>query len=190
MRKVSIQTQGDRLWLASPFYPAMPPKARALGGDYDGETRRWSFDARDEDRVRALAIEIYGTDGTPTETVTVRLALDEAYTSNTPQTIYLAGWQVAHRLGRDAAVRLGEGVITVAGGFPGRGGSVKNPRLEWEPGTVLEVRDLPAGHADLTDAGVTVLGEPVVDRAALAAERERLATRIAEIGRLLGAQGG
>jgi hypothetical protein len=189
MSEITIQPDGGRLCLSSPYHPDLPAKARALGGRFDPATRRWSFDPRDEARVRDLAREVYGTDGQPGDTVTVRLDLAKSSLGTGRQTIYLAGRQIAHRPGRDAAVRLGEGVIIVDGGFRSRGGSMKYPALAWEDGTVLEVRDLPAGHADLAGRGVTLIDQ-TIDRAALAAERERLTARISEIDQLLGAQDG
>jgi hypothetical protein len=49
---------------------------------------------------------------------------------------------------------------------------------------VLEIRDVPAGHADLEMEGVTVVGTSI-DKAALLAERDKLQARLAEIEKML-----
>jgi DNA repair protein RadC len=49
--------------VSSPYHPNFPPRARSLGGIWDTARRLWVFDASDEDRVRSLCREIYGTDG-------------------------------------------------------------------------------------------------------------------------------
>lgn len=175
---------GTHVLLYAPYHPEMPAKARAIGGKWQPSNKNWAFDIRDEQRVRDLACEIYGTDGTPTQTVTVHLAV-QYY----GQTLYFAGREIAHRPSRDSSVRLGHGVIVIAGGFDSRGGSVKNPRLDTKDGTILEIRDIPAGHADLQDDGVTVISQDV-DTDTLTAEREQLLARIAEIDALLPAPEG
>ncbi|WP_374711395.1 hypothetical protein [Symbiobacterium terraclitae] len=145
--KVRIERQGNTVVLCAPYHPDLPARARQLGGKFDGFTKSWTFDGRDEARVRALAREIYGTDGETSETVTVRVNLDQL---RDVQSLWLFGREIARRPERDREVRLGEGVVVLAGGFPASGGSVKNPRLAAETGTILEVRGVPANHSDLT----------------------------------------
>jgi len=144
----------------------------------------WLFDPRDEPAVRALLIEVYGRDDkAPTALVDVEINLDE-WGRNHDQTYTFAGLRIAHRPGRDDRVRLGGGAVVKTGGFPTSGGSVKNPGLYPDAGTVLIVRDVPGGHADLADKGVTVVST-LVDRPALEAERAGLMARVAEIDQLL-----
>lgn len=188
MTEISVQTRDSRLHVTSPYHPAFPAAARRLGGRFDGATKAWTFDPRDEDRVRELLTDTYGTDGTAQgETVTVRADLGQRYGRYREATYYLGGRQIAHRPGRDERVRLGDGVVVVTGGFPSSGGSRAHPDLNPQEGTVLEVRDLPKAAADdeLERDGVTLV-EVRVDREALEAERERLRARLAEIDQLLG----
>src|SRR5439155_7710062 len=91
--------------------------------------------------------QVYGTDGTPVPAVTVRVHLD-GFNDYSPA-LHLFGRKLAERRERDRQVELGDGVTVVEGGFEPRGGSVKNPRLVWRPGTVLQVWDVPAGHPEL-----------------------------------------
>jgi DNA repair protein RadC len=59
---VSIVEKDGRLAVRSPYHPNFPARARLLGGEWDATRRVWIFDAREDDRVRALCCEIYGTD--------------------------------------------------------------------------------------------------------------------------------
>jgi hypothetical protein len=179
---VHVTVADNTVTLTAPYNPDLPARARALGGKFERATKAWRFDARDEGRVRELARDIYGTDGRPAETVTVRVHLVNWHRENT---IYLFGREIATRRTRDSPVQLGQGVVLIQGGFASRGGSGTYPELEPEPGTVVEVRDVPAGHSDITD-DITIV-DTVIDQAALRAERERLVARLAEIDALLDA---
>jgi DNA repair protein RadC len=60
---LSITEEEDgRIAVSSPYHPGFPARARSLGGIWDRARRVWVFDAGDQDRVRALCREIYGTD--------------------------------------------------------------------------------------------------------------------------------
>lgn len=146
MTDITITNDGTTVTARTPYHPDFPKKARAISGKFRGGA--WTFDARDEQRVRDLCHEIYGTDGTPVDTITIRIDADNA--PNEP-TWWAFGRMIAERKYRDSAVRLGNGVVIVDGGFPQRGGSTKRPRLDAYEGTVLEIRDVPAGHPDLTE---------------------------------------
>ncbi|HEX4185032.1 MAG TPA: DNA repair protein RadC [Stellaceae bacterium] len=60
---VSIVGQGGRIVVGTPYHPNFPARARLLGGDWDALRHVWIFDAREDERVRSLCREIYGTDG-------------------------------------------------------------------------------------------------------------------------------
>jgi DNA repair protein RadC len=60
---VSIVEQGGRIVVGTPYHPNFPARARLLGGDWDALRHVWIFDASEDDRVRSLCREIYGTDG-------------------------------------------------------------------------------------------------------------------------------
>jgi hypothetical protein len=148
MNEVTMRIEGDKIITKSPYNTKFSPDARMLGGTWNASAKTWTFDARDERRVRELLVHTYGTDGiSAPDVVTVRCNLDALEIHN-PQELVLFGRPVATRLGRDSAVRLGDGVILVAGGFSASGGSRANPRLCADPGTVLEVRDVPRARAE------------------------------------------
>ena len=140
-----------KLKLVSPFVPGFSDKARALGGTWNPTTKAWYFDQRDSDRVRALVLATFGVDplaepGDEPELVTVRVELNGRLCNES--SVWMFGRELASRGGRDYAVRLGTGVILIAGSFPSHGGSVKNPRLDNSDGTILEVRDVPRQLAE------------------------------------------
>jgi DNA repair protein RadC len=60
---VSIVEQDGRLAVSSPYHPNFPARARLLGGEWNAARHVWIFDACEDDRVRSLCREIYGTDG-------------------------------------------------------------------------------------------------------------------------------
>lgn len=163
--QISISTDGGQVRLASPYHPKLPALARALGGRFDGSSRTWTFDRRDEARVHDLARQVYGTDGTPTETVTVRWC--PPFGACASQELYFAGRQIAYRPGRDSPVRLGDGVVIVEGKLPSSGGSARNPALAsyGESPVVFEIRDIPAGHPDIADLEVVGEAGPAVNQA-------------------------
>lgn len=168
--EVGIKIVGDRVALCSPYNPALPPKAKLLGGRWDSVQRVWTFDARDESRVRELAKTVYGTDGAPdTRTVTVRVVLGPS--TNGGDSIYLFGREIASRPGRDLPVRLGNGVIVVDGHFPESGGSMKYPSIfgKNEAAVTVEIRDVPADVVTEGE-GVQVVDAVADRRAAIEAE--------------------
>ncbi len=129
--------------VAAPFHPAWASRARALGGRWNPDRRVWVFDARDEGEVRALCIDIYGTDGrAPVELVDVELDLLGAESSPDQMSIWFAGRQIARVFGRDSGARLGEGVRLLRGSLDS-GGSRNNPHVKWSPGTTVLIRDVP-----------------------------------------------
>lgn len=190
MKEVSVSERNGRVYLEAPYSPELPRMAKDAGGRWDAALRCWTFDPRDRARAEAIAAEVYGWSPASEggATVDVRVSA-QAYSERWAQELRVAGRRVAWRPGRDAAARLSDGVVAVEGTFGGRGGSVRRPEL-WGEGAsddvVLELRDLPESALSLLDRGYEVVrrGEGP-DRAALAAERERLLARVAEIDALL-----
>lgn len=143
---VNMQSGVQKVTLEAPYHPNLPKKARELGGDFSHDNKCWYFDLRDEERVRKLAIQIYGTDGeTSVELVTVHINMDLIQDM---EQLWIFGRQVASRWDRDSRVRLGEGVIVIQGGFPNSAGSRRYPMLSAFEGTVLEIRDVPRELAE------------------------------------------
>ncbi len=149
------KTAAGALAVDSPYHPAFVRRAHKLNGKF--RDRIWYFDGRDEEAVRAACIEVYGTDGTPCETRCVRVALDH-FDFGRAESIFMAGRQVARVQGRDSGAKLGDGVVIIEGKI-GSGGSRKNFCVMIEPGTVIEIRDVPIAkvRAIANEEGVTVI---------------------------------
>ncbi|HAM57562.1 MAG TPA: hypothetical protein DCQ64_19975 [Candidatus Rokubacteria bacterium] len=194
---VNIHITGSVLRVVAPYNSNFVAAAKRLGGKWsDGA---WTFDARDDARVRALCVETYGTDGQTSDLVTLRIAWSER-SAAAQDVVSVRGRTIARATGRDSGAKLGDGIVVLAGGF-GSGGSHKNWETTVWDGTVVLVRDFPRAAAmDLV--AKTATGETkkraytieveaeavVVDREALAAERARLVARLAEIDGLLASE--
>ncbi|MEO6702589.1 MAG: hypothetical protein ABI140_06735 [Jatrophihabitantaceae bacterium] len=184
-RAVEVRVEGGRIVLVAPYNPQMPAQAKAIGGRFDGPSKAWTFDARDEGRVRELARSVYGTDGSieqAVDLVSIRVSAEGA--ARDPE-LFVAGRRVAWRAYRDEPVRLAAGVVIVSGQFIGSGGSMRYP-LIGDNDVLLEVRDIPRASA------VTVPGAELIDNSDQAArlellrgERDQLAARLAELDRLI-----
>lgn len=191
MTSITVTTSGNHVYLISPYNTKAVSAAKRLGGQWDGARKAWRFDARDEDRVREMARDIYGTDGTVEsvlDTVTVRIKAADYIDHtgrDTENTVRVAGRRVAYREYRDAEVTLVPGVVIVAGGFATSGGSMRYPEIG-ATDAVLEIRDVSRSTLDRLDA-YELIDAGVVNEEALRAERGRLAARIAEIDMILGA---
>lgn len=139
--------ESGKISVRSPFDPSFPEKAKNLGGRWNPGSRVWVFDGRDEDDVRSLLVDKFGTDGSPVPVRDVKLNLDKTDLFDNTNEAFGLGRQLASRRFRDSAVRLGEGVRILTGGFQASGGTRSSPKLRPLPGTTLLVRDVPEGRA-------------------------------------------
>ncbi len=177
--RIPTTRPGDRGAVGDGRNPDWNAPAKKLGGKWD--SAGWMFDARDEAKVRALALRIYGTDGAPVaaeDMLTLRLSAslldgrDGSFGGSRPTSWWFAGRQVARAFGRDSGATLGEGVIVIKGGFAS-GGSMKNPSCTFSAGTIVEVRDVPRALAQklfdeyhgitLFDASGAVIAEATLE---------------------------
>lgn len=143
-QNVTITTSGGETRVISPWNGRFVEAARDLGGRWRGEA--WCFDARDEERVRALCMDAYGTDGTRDERCTLRVTAPEDGLSECRGPITVHGRVLARAFGRDSGAKLGDGVILLAGGVTS-GGSTKNWNTKILGNTILLVRDFPRAAA-------------------------------------------
>lgn len=192
---ISIEIKDEALYLSAPFHRPANADYRGLGGDWKKQQRVWAFRARDLDQLRAVLRKHFGYDDRPYRPVDVRVILDGEYGRGHTD-LDLFSRTLAHRPARDADVRLARGVRVVEGEFSGRSGSTQCPALGNLDGIVLEVRDVPAEHPDLTTGGpdefkIQVMNTPdapASGRSALEAERAQLVARLAEIDAQLAQQ--
>lgn len=163
---VTITIEDGRLKVQSPYHPEFVAVARGRNGRWSAP--HWIFDARDEASIRDECRRIYGTDGTPVPCVDCRVEYDE-YRYFSGLALYALGRLLVERRSRDERVRMGPGVVAIAGGFPSSGGSVKSPDPKGAAGTILEVRDVPTELARRWVAekpGVTIIEPEAVESAA------------------------
>ena len=197
-----ISIVGNAAIVTTPYHPSFAGYARQLGGRWLVDKRVWSFDARDVGRVRNLLLDMFGTDGNPTELVTLRVVCDSSVWDKCGGDLemWLAGRLVAKTLGRDATPRLGSGVVVVAGKGFASGGSRKNPEVQFHGGTIFELRDVPLriakrvadAHPKYITVESSIMSPPPeqidTKRVELLTERAVLAARLAEIDRELSRQ--
>ncbi|MFF8918435.1 helix-turn-helix domain-containing protein [Streptomyces sp. NPDC015032] len=178
-----------------PHYPRFVAAARLLGGiliKTSDSSEHWHFAPSVEARVRELCISTWGTDGTlhkNSDLVTLHWQPDDL---RWDKEAWLAGRLIALRPYRDSSVQLGWGVTVVQGGFPGRGGSIKNPALDPHDDTIVEILHVPRGIAEITrrdTPNVTIVepetpGQPV-SHAALRARRDELLDELAILNQVL-----
>lgn len=186
MTTTSIEIVGSQIVVSSPYNKDFVSGAKRCGGKFSPTDSAWLFDARDEERVRSLCLECYGTDGHTQSLVTLRVEYKERESAR-GESIALAGRSIARATGRDSGARPCDGVILLAGGFVS-GGSVKNWTTEVRAGTIILVRDFPKAAAEAliaeSDAKTVYsieIEERPIDPAALRAERAGLVERLAEI---------
>ncbi len=149
--EVIVRAEGEYLYVRSPYHPDFPEGAREKGGKWMGwEQKVWRFDRRLEQQIRDLLTRIYGWDGSyPVLIADVLVEMDRL----PPEfrkwgELWMLGRMLARRRGWRAHVELGPGVSVKRGGFPGSGGNRKYPALNWEPGTVLRVLDVPVAKIE------------------------------------------
>ena len=128
----------------TPFNGTFVLGARKLAGKWKGEA--WHFPASQEERVRRLCREVYGADGKCADLVTLQLRFPELHEAER-RAVFIAGREVVRATGRDSGAWLGEGVVLVSGEV-GSGGSAKYWTTRIEPGTTIEILDVPRPAAE------------------------------------------
>jgi hypothetical protein len=200
---VQITTNGTKTCIKAPFNRHFQDEIKkTFRARFDRDLGNvWVVDARDEQRLRELCTEYFGSDGSDGSDgnlppVTVRIPVPGGDDSQrwTASTFSGAGRILLERRERDADVRLAEGVVVISGGFAGSGGSVRYPQINAKSGTVIEVRDLPPGAAAFIreqHPGVETIAVAVsvVDEMGLLIERQNLLSRLLNVERQLVASG-
>lgn len=138
---VKIKVEDGKVKVESPYNGGFVARARDMGGKWASPC--WVFDERDERMVRQACLDVYGTDGTPTAVTTIRVSLDEALGGWGADELAVGPVQVLKKWNRDQRPRLGPGCVVVEGALKSHGGSRRNPKITFEEGTIIEVRDVP-----------------------------------------------
>jgi len=174
--EVRISKHNNELVVQTPYTPEWPARAKALGGRWVPDLKVWMFNAAGEKQVREAVKDIYGTDGTPERTVTVRY-LVEAGDSNP---LWIGPRKVAWRYSKRSPVNLAEGVAVIQGEFPGQAGSTKYPALlnHNDKPVLIQVGGVPETLA-------REQGLEIVEEESLAAKIEQKRKEIAETEQFL-----
>lgn len=188
-QKLSITpTEDGRLVVRAPYNQDFVIDCRRLNGKFANGC--WTFDGRDEQRVRAVCFEHYGQDGFREDLCTVEVRFEPGEQA-VKEPITVAGRSVAIAKGRDSGANLADGVILLKGAFTS-GGSVANWTTVTTDGALVLIRDFPRPVAqafiDHTKPGekpwIRMVDE-AVDQARLIEEKERLLKRLVELEALL-----
>lgn len=188
-KQYDIKVKGDVADVYSPYNPEFVRRVKALGGQWEREERCWTIRAESIDAVRAAMDEVYGrSDLEPGKTVTVVATFDRD-DSAALSGYMLFGQTIAVARDRDSGARVGDNAAFLRG-EPKSGGSRSNWYTLIPAGSEVEIYKVPADYAakcmDNLPEGVTArIKDEGPNYAALAAERDRLMARIAEIDRLL-----
>lgn len=137
---IEITHDGDWLVVKAPYHPRLPEKFKSIGGQWNAKRGAWVFHTAHEDKVRQALRRVFGTDGAPVQTTTVRYTVTERDAREGE--LWLYGRKAVWRPGRDRPICTHPTVAVVSGGFPPRGGSRKYPEIGGA-GTVLEIVDVP-----------------------------------------------
>lgn len=182
---ITLVAKEGLLKATTPYNKEFVSFARMRGGKWSDGEKVWMFDPRDEFAVRSALIDIFGTDDYEScQKVTVQVYLDHF---NTDREFILFGLTLLYRSESYSYVKMHPNVVVVSGGFPKEGGSRRHPKISPEPGTIIEVRDIPRDIAIRTWAknkeGIRILGDAGIE--SLKTEKQALLERIAQIDKLL-----
>jgi len=185
---------GKELFVTCPYSDKFVAGAKKLGGkfvkeqkddpypylrkNYSKKIKYWVFLPQNEEAVRKLCIDIFGTDGdTTNELVTVKTTVK---TECTRKPVSFHGRTLASAWDRDSGAKLGEDVALLDGIITS-GGSTKY----WSTivdGTFL-VHNFPKVKAE--ELGLEIVENKAIDFDMLKAEKERLLSRIRDIDAIL-----
>jgi hypothetical protein len=147
---VVIRATAARLELEAPYHPALPFRAKQIGGTWLGPAIGWVFPSEQAQTLRALCLDIWAVDGTiaaKEDVVDLQITVGERVpfrsvfeAHETP--IYLVGRQIAASLRNLRGARPGRGIQFLSG----------KPRCLTSPstwstsipdGAVFMIRDVP-----------------------------------------------
>lgn len=186
---MKVYKEENRVVVDSPYNTLFLEEAKRLGGRFRPNSKEWTFDVRDEERVKEMLLRVYGTDGIKEDFCTLRIEW-KADESVGKGPIIAHGRKIASAWGRDSGAKLGDGVILLSGSFHS-GGSMKNWETRVREGTVVLVRDFPRKEAEArtvkeSSCRVYSIYEEIDNNITkLKEEKERLETRLKEINEIL-----
>lgn len=167
--KVTIEITGSNVTVDSPYNPNFVAGAKRLAGRWSKPN--WVFPKAQEARVRALCVEVYGTDGSETHNADTRVRLLIRPGSSSNMALRVGPLQICRAFDRDSGAALAPGVVLL--GEITSGGSRKNPRAAWS--YLIVEAEVPAGAVPLISEDAAVLSWEVVPAGETAEQAERAA---------------
>lgn len=171
---INVTKENSKINVESPYNPEFISEAKKIGGRWNPSLMAWQFSATIESNVRELLVEVYGTDGQETETVTALVRLSG---NCFDQDVWQLGRRIAWRDSKKSPVRLGHGVTIVSGSFESTGGTNREPVIGAND-VVVRVTDAPKNHPDFRMTGWVTVETSDVDAETVA---EGIADAIVEI---------
>lgn len=160
MKTVNLKDGSKAIKLESPYHPDLPARLRQLGGHgWSDAAKAWYLPADVESEVRAICLEIYGIDPMASSNADVINVKMDVSDRSFDEHFWEFGRQLLRRPARDIAVRPGEGVSILSGGFARSGGSRNNPRIGYaDDNTILLIRGVPRHMVEqYTDSPIEII---------------------------------
>lgn len=145
LKTVNLKDGSTAIKLESPYHPDLPPRLRNLGGHgWSDAAKAWYLPADVESEIRAICLDIYGIDPLAEQSADLVTVKMDVSGHSFGENLWEFGRQLLRRPSRDGAVRSGEGVSIISGGFARSGGSRNNPRIGGaDDNTILVIRNVP-----------------------------------------------
>jgi len=182
--KVEIQNVGnDQIGVICPYTSKFVNAAHALNGKWDGNM--WVFDDVLLDIIKTKLMDIYCTDGSPCERVSIKITAIKDL-SSTQDSVTFFGLPIAKASGRDSGAKVCDGAAMISGKI-GSGGSRQYWTTWVSEGSEFIVKDLPIAWLQKISErwSIEQYGASKVDATALTTEKDALLKRLAEIDRML-----
>ncbi len=183
---VSIKNLKNTIQVNTQYNPNFIYEAKQIGGRFNGDTKCWEFDIRNQELVKKILLSIFGTDGRNNNLVDVVIKVNKKLTSER-EPIYLAGRMIAQARGRDTGATIADGVAFI-NKKPQSGGSRQYWTTEITQDSIFKIFDLPEGALKLLDEYESIEYEVISKRFSkedeliqLKAELELITNRIAEL---------
>lgn len=140
---INLEIKERKIYLKSPFDEKIIRFCRANSGEWDRDLKVWVLDVDVLPNLQLFLLNSFDYSETE-ERVNIEIDLDKYFSNyeEYPSKILLGRYVIAYRPSRDRDVRYNACVLIMKGEFPSKGGSVKHPRVTWEEGTTIRVKNI------------------------------------------------
>lgn len=188
MDDIRIDKYKGFLKIYAPYNRNFIHKIKQLGAEWDSNGRTWVIPDEREKQARDALIKYFGTDGTKSDTVTVRISVAEDIKGNLTDNFNLFGRSIVTASGRDSGGKVNKGCMIE--GEVGTDGSRNRWYIYILEGAIITMYNVPAiavqneiGWKEYY--GTYEIIEKTIDKRALLSEKASLLGRIEEISKLL-----